>query len=134
MNNKSNNQPEEKRVQFTRQTTAIFSGPIPPAQELSKYEEVLPGSAERIIIMAEKQAGHRQFIENQLTISNIRSKGTGQKFALFITIIAIISATIAALYGKQTFACVLGGSTLVGLAGVFVYGSEYRKKEEQQSQ
>ena len=53
---------------------------------------------------------------------------------MFITIIAIIGATIAALYGKQTFACVLGGGTLVGLAGVFIYGSEYRKKEGQQSQ
>ncbi len=30
-----------------------YSGPIPPASEFAKYEHVLPGSADRIIAMAE---------------------------------------------------------------------------------
>lgn len=36
-----------------------FSGPLPPPQILGQYDEVLPGAAERILRMAEKQQDHR---------------------------------------------------------------------------
>jgi len=33
-------------------------GPLPDAEELGRYEELIPGCAERIITMAEKQQAH----------------------------------------------------------------------------
>ncbi len=36
-----------------------FSGPLPPPQVLGQYDEILPGAAERILRMAEKQQDHR---------------------------------------------------------------------------
>src|SRR3989344_892375 len=41
----------------------FYSGPLPPASEFERYERVLPGSANRIIKLAEHQSGHRRFIE-----------------------------------------------------------------------
>ena len=41
----------------------FHQGPLPSADELALYEESLPGSASRIIAMAEAQASHRQAIE-----------------------------------------------------------------------
>lgn len=38
-----------------------FSGPLPPPQILGQYDEVLPGAAERILRMAEKQQDHRSW-------------------------------------------------------------------------
>lgn len=32
-----------------------YSGPIPPAEEVARYEEVLPGSADRLLSMAERE-------------------------------------------------------------------------------
>lgn len=34
--------------------SAGYSGPLPPASEFKRYDEVLPGAADRIIKMAEK--------------------------------------------------------------------------------
>ena len=40
-----------------------FSGPLPPPNVLSAYEDLLPGAADRIITMAEKQLEHRMYLE-----------------------------------------------------------------------
>jgi uncharacterized membrane protein len=47
-----------------------FTGPLPPPEVLAKYNETVPGLAERIICMAEQQAKHRQQIETTVIKSN----------------------------------------------------------------
>ena len=47
-----------------------FSGPIPPPSIIEGYERGLPGSADRIITMAEKQSEHRQ--RKEIVRINIR--------------------------------------------------------------
>jgi uncharacterized membrane protein len=42
-----------------------FKGILPPPEYLEYYDRILPGAAERIIAMAEKQAEHRQFLEKE---------------------------------------------------------------------
>ena len=42
-----------------------YSGPIPPPEIFRGYEEVLPGSAERILKMTERQLEHRITTENK---------------------------------------------------------------------
>lgn len=39
--------------QRTRQS--VYCGPIPPASELKKYEDIVPGAAERLLKMAERE-------------------------------------------------------------------------------
>lgn len=41
------------------QASASFSGPLPPPETLERYNQTLPGLAERIIVMAESQHSHR---------------------------------------------------------------------------
>jgi len=48
-----------------REIQEIHSGPLPPPQDFAEYEQTLPGVADRILSMAEKQAGHRQALENK---------------------------------------------------------------------
>lgn len=47
-----------------RQQT-LFQGPIPPVEDFAGYERILPGAADRILKMAENQAGHRQTLERR---------------------------------------------------------------------
>jgi len=42
-----------------------FAGPIPPPSMMKQYEETLPGSADRILKMAENQSEHRQWMEKK---------------------------------------------------------------------
>lgn len=48
-----------------------YSGPLPKPEDLAKYEQVLSGSADRIIRMAERQAEHRQKLEKVVVESNV---------------------------------------------------------------
>lgn len=48
-----------ERVRDSVVEAAWFSGPLPPPTMYGEYERTLPGSAERILVMAEKEQDHR---------------------------------------------------------------------------
>lgn len=55
-------QPEQaqKAAQIAMQFVAAqYSGPLPLPQHYAQYEEILPGAADRILSMAEKEQSHR---------------------------------------------------------------------------
>lgn len=59
-NLEKDNQPEkENKAESLRVTEASYHGPIPPSSELHRYEQVLPGAADRIISMAEDERKDR---------------------------------------------------------------------------
>ena len=60
-----------------------FSGPIPPPDIIEKYERIIPGSADTIITMAEKQAAHRQAMEKKMIESESRDGLLGIIFAFY---------------------------------------------------
>ncbi|MBY0345943.1 MAG: DUF2335 domain-containing protein [Neisseriaceae bacterium] len=53
--NKVSQQNQDVEVQVSQK----WSGPIPSPDALQYYEQVLTGSAERILVMAEKEQAHR---------------------------------------------------------------------------
>lgn len=62
----------------------FYIGPIPPAAELQKYENIQPGFADRILTMAEKQETHRQKLETKMLEEGIKSERIGQIFGFVI--------------------------------------------------
>ena len=56
-----------------------FSGPLPSPEALGKYEQICPGSADRIIKMAEGQAAHRQALETNTIAEQVRQSSRGQR-------------------------------------------------------
>ncbi|MDR1100263.1 MAG: DUF2335 domain-containing protein [Treponema sp.] len=40
----------------------MYSGPLPTSREFQGYEQVLPGAADRILAIAEKESEHRHDI------------------------------------------------------------------------
>ena len=108
-----------------------FSGPLPPPSMLSQYNQIVPGAAERIIAMAERQAQHRQNIENKVIDSDIGNSRLGLHYGLIIGLAAVIGGTICILSGHEIAGSIIGGTGLTGLVGVFVYGSRQRRKERE---
>lgn len=49
-------------------------GPIPAPRELADYDDLLPGTASRIIAMAEREQAHRMNQEDMLHRSDIRHR------------------------------------------------------------
>ena len=123
--------PEEKRAEAILAAVEIsrFSGPLPHPEDLAKYEQVLPGAADRIIRMAEQQAAHRQNLEKAVIFANvtIQKWGLGSAFVLAMTAIGGgIWLTAKGMSGAGLTAII---SALAALVGVFIYGKSGQKKE-----
>ncbi len=81
--NKSPVNHQSLKVEAVSLQTA-YSGPIPPAQELEAYNAVVPGAAERIVLMAEKNQQHQIKIETLALNSARKEARRGQIFAFLI--------------------------------------------------
>lgn len=134
-NNQQISKNNNAQGQIVRQEVAMsFSGPLPPPEILKKYDEILPGAAERIIKMAEKQAEHRQSLEQQVIKSDVKNSKLGILCGFLIGIGGISGGVIVAIFGKQPlFGGILSFGSLAILATVFVHGTESRRKERMQA-
>jgi uncharacterized membrane protein len=124
--------PEESRkAEIIQAAIAIsrFSGPLPPPEALAQYEQILTGSANRIIRMAEQQATHRQGIEAISIGSNATVQKWGLACAFVIAMTAIGGGIWLSSKGMSGTGLTSIISALVALVGVFVYGKSGQKKE-----
>jgi uncharacterized membrane protein len=78
-----------------------FSGPLPPPNALKAYNDILPGAADRIILMAEQQAEHRQRMEKRVIESSLDHERVGMVFAFVLTIGLMIIGSILIVLGKS---------------------------------
>jgi len=121
-----NNQQKIARQQVQ---TFSFSGPLPPPQLLSQYNDVVPNGAERLMKMAESQHAHRQDLERTVVHGNVKAEKRGQWMGLFISALVIGAGTYLAAIGRQITGGLLVGVDVVALASVFVYGKHIQRKE-----
>ena|SRR5882672_5337928 len=104
-----------------------FSGPLPPPEALDRYNQILPGAAERIIVMAESQHAHRLGLEKHVIHSNVSAQRLGTILGFAVTMTVVIGGIWLIHDGKsgEGLAAVL--TALAVLVGVFVYS----KREQQ---
>ncbi|MBI2329082.1 MAG: DUF2335 domain-containing protein [Chloroflexi bacterium] len=99
---------------------------------LQGYENVLPGSAERILKMAERQQEHRQSMEKIVIEGDSKRSDKGLYCGAIIAAVGLIGATVLGINGQAILAGVIGGAPLVGLVGIFVTGTITRRAEREQ--
>lgn len=125
--------PPQVQPQGTRRVVEThveaFSGPIPSPLLLKDYELVVPGSAERIISMAEKQAEHRQTLEKIVVEGDSGRADKGLKYGLIVALTGLAASVLLAVTGHESVAMIVGGLDLASLAGVFVYATTVRRAE-----
>jgi uncharacterized membrane protein len=110
------NLPKGTRKQVQTLIAESFSGPIPHPYIIEGYEKVLPGSADRILSMAETQAKHRQDLEILRMKSDIRNERIGMVLSFIMILTVLLVGTILLLNNKQ----VEGLATLLGGGGILV--------------
>jgi uncharacterized membrane protein len=79
--------------------------------------------------MTETQSEHRKQLENQTVTAQIRQSDRGQWMGLTVAMSFLVGALICALAGHETVASVLGGTTVVSLAGAFIAGKLQQKTD-----
>ena len=79
-----------------RTEETLFCGPLPPAKELAAYEKIVPGAAERLLKMAEREK------KNSYKLSNKRKRLLRLGMILgFVALMGLIFLTGWAVYLKE---------------------------------
>jgi uncharacterized membrane protein len=108
---------------------ARFAGPLPPPGVLKEYDSVQPGFAERIVAMAEREQSHRHGLEKRGLSGAINAERFGQVFAFLLSLLLIGGSIYLIATGNATSGTLLGGSTIIGLAYVFITGRKPQSKK-----
>ena len=87
-----------------------FKGPTPHPAVLHQYEQVLPGSADRVFTMAEKALDHQIAMERDES----RRATLGLKLAALIALAVLASAVVLVTLGQTSW----GVGVIVGETGV----------------
>lgn len=131
---------EFKKLIIAASRTQHYQGPVPHPKILKEYEEILPGSAERMLSMAEKEQNHRHQMEiKEINIDqNYQSGETkreqrGQYLAAFIALFSLSLSYFLALNEHAVLAGIIGGTTVVGLVSAFLIGRKQLDEEEKPS-
>lgn len=96
----------------------MTQGSLVPPDEFAAYEGAVPGSAERILVMAEREQQHRQ--EQDIADQEASRKFTtrSQYISLGVSLVSITAAVIVvAIDGGALVASVLGGTGLTSGIG-----------------
>jgi len=101
---------------LTKVAGSSFSGPIPPPEIIRGYDEVVPGAADRIISMAEKQSEHRQRMEEIMIRAESRDGLLGICFAFALGLGCIIVAAIVVILVPKSAGAIFG--SLLGITGI----------------
>lgn len=139
MGNKSRRKRTHNDIAKTQQqisatsTEYHFSGPIPDPHTLRTYDELVPGAADRILKMAENQSTHRRELEKIAVKSGARNSLFGIICAFIIAVVTVTAGAYVIVNGQQWGGTILGSAGLVGLVGVFVYGTNSSRKERERN-
>lgn len=98
----------------------FFAGPIPPPALLRQYDDIVPGAAERLLSMAERQLDHQINWEHVSLQSQSRNSFAGLVFGFLIGIGLIGGAVFCAVIGQERVALALVGASALGLVPAFV--------------
>lgn len=128
--------PEDKRNIILRQISikeSSFSGPIPSPEVIKGYDSIVPGAADRVIIMAEKQQEHRMDMEMKIVTSEISLSKSGQIIGFTLVLFFGTIALLLGLYGHDWLAGVVFTTTIIGVGIIFVLRKRPDSKNKEDS-
>jgi uncharacterized membrane protein len=97
-----------------------YEGPLPTSREFAGYNQVLPGAADRILAITEKEAEHRRKNQDKLINASIKYNGRGQIFALIISILSIVGVGLSIFFSAPFASIAPTIIAITGLASLFI--------------
>ena len=98
----------------------LYSGPLPTSKEFAGYEQALPGAAERILRISEKEVEHRHKNEDKIIEKSLKLSDRGQILAFIIALLSIASVFVTIFIGQPLASIAPAIIALTSLAAVFV--------------
>lgn len=120
---------------LARQVQSVnYSGPIPHPSLLKEFNEVIPDGANRIMVMAETQAEHRQKLESKMIEANNRDSLLGVIFAGSIGLLAVGGSIFLIAIDKSIAGLAVMFSALTTLVAVYFKGIKKDKQELEENE
>lgn len=100
-----------------------FSGPMPHPRHLREYEDILPGAAERILSMAEKNIDHLKQMDEDSLEAEVDDRKRGMRYGagLFFLLIVLAFASLFVTDSEIVPGLFLGAATIGGITA-FIKG------------
>ena len=109
-----------------------YSGPLPHPDIMKGYDELVPGAAERILSMTEKEQSHRHELETRMVESEIKDGKRGMVFAFILSFSAIIAAIVIAIVSPSAYGvfagAILGASGFWGVTRAMILHAKIDSK------
>lgn len=112
-----------------QRTEVSYSGPLPPPNVLEDYERILPGAADRIFVMTEKQIEHRMSLERTVIEGGSKRADKGIYAAVIIEGMFLATSCYLAHLGLTADALKVVGGSAVALLTAFGFGTLSRRSE-----
>jgi uncharacterized membrane protein len=138
-------QPEETKLTSQHKVKLVarsvkrvqYSGPLPDPETLTRYEQILPGIAERTLRLVESEQEHRHRMqEKQLDAGIIDQKDgrniekRGQIFALTIALSSFGVSVFSLSMGQEIAASIFGTGGVGALVVAFIQGRQNQKDSD----
>ncbi len=120
--------PEETKIAYLQAQS--FQGPIPPPSLFGQYEQILSGSADRILTLAEKEQSHRQKWESDVLIAQKADVRRGQWLGFGLGFVGLIVAPISAYLGYPIVATASIGTVFAGIVTAFLRNKPDAEKDD----
>lgn len=93
----------------TTQTTQLYQGPIPHPDVLARFDDRVPGTAQRLINLAIEESEHRRKMEEMSMTANVSTQSRNVAIAEYQSKSVFRSDTISQILGAVvTTSCVVG--------------------------
>jgi uncharacterized membrane protein len=115
--NKPVNKTQPKMITETHQVSAsVYRGPLPDPESFSQYDAVLPGAADRILRLAEKEQEQRHNLEKIQVKADSRDSLLGIISGSVLSALCLIVGAAIAIKVNSAAGAILG--SFFGLSGI----------------
>ena len=102
--------------------SATWAGPVPNPSDLAAYNRVSPGLGDRLVDHWINEGVERRNLHRDLVRGELRSFGRGQWLGATLAAMGMVFAFSLGLNGHDALAGEIFGTTVVGIAAVFLTG------------
>ena len=109
--------------------TTSWTGPLPNPEALARFEEILPGSADRIIRMAEEEGAHQRSIQRQDLQVSARLQYTGMAVGGALCLLSLVFGYMLGSNGHTVAAAAMLGIPVASIiVAIIRVGHFFRKR------
>lgn len=106
-----------------------WHGPLPSPDQLARFNDVVPGAAERIIRMAEQEGEHNRLVQARAVSGAIVAQWLGQIFAMLVAGGGLFATYKLAMAGHDAVASIVAGTAITTVVAAFLQAKQAAKSE-----